>query len=210
MSKRFLVKSVSERHASFDTSLVELSSMTQTNSSKVKFKPNQPHYVLLDWNNRQSLLNFLQTIHHNQHLSNMPIEQLRQLITNHDQIHLFNSIIDLILTITKQQHRLSLCDIYIDPVYYSTIPDTVPFSQSYLMADNINLNRTLHNIQQIARHLGAKIDQSTKPFSFEKVSIKQRKSILNEQMRLITSKLPNHTFRHTSIHTTTISSIKYV
>jgi len=131
----------------------------------------------------------------------MTIEQLRKLITNNNHIHIFNSIIDLIFTMNKEQHHISLCHIYIDPFYYSTIQGTIPLSQSQLIADNINLNQALHSIQKIAVLLGIKIDQSFSENLSEKISTKQRKSILNRQLLFIASKMPYNTFGDTSIHT---------
>jgi hypothetical protein len=129
----------------------------------------------------------------------MTIKQLRELITNNNHIHIFNSIIDLILTMKKEEHYKSLCHIYIDPFYYSTIQGTIPLSQSQLIADNINLNRALHSIQRIAGLLGVKLDQSTNEFLHEKILTKQRKSILNQQLLFLASKIPYNTFHNTSI-----------
>jgi hypothetical protein len=131
----------------------------------------------------------------------MTIEQLHQLITSNDHIHIFNSIIDLILSMNKEQHQTFLCHIYIDPYYYSTIQGTIPLSQSQLIADNINLNRALNSIQKMVSLLGVKIDQSTNEFLHEKISTKQRKAILNQQLLFIVSKIPYNTFRNKSIHT---------
>ncbi len=129
----------------------------------------------------------------------MTIEQLRKLITNNNHIHIFNSIIDLILTMNKEQHHTSLCHIYIDPFYYSTIQGTISLSQSQLIADNINLNRSLYSIHKLAVLLGVKIDQSSNEILNEKISIKQRKSILNQQLLFIASKIPYNTFGDKSV-----------
>jgi len=155
-------------------------------------------YVLLDWNNRQSLMNFIRTTNSNENLSNMTIEQLRKLLTKNDHIHIFNSIIDLIISMNKEQRQAFFSHIYIDPSYYSTIQGIIPLSQSQFIADNINLNRTLHTIQQMAILLGIKIDPSIKQ---EKISTKQRQSILHEQTLFIASKIPYNRFRNLSVHT---------
>jgi hypothetical protein len=131
----------------------------------------------------------------------MSIEQLQQLITHHNHIHVFNSITDLILTMNKEQHRISLCHIYIDRLYYSNFPDNIPLSRSHLIADNINLNRMLYNIEKLAILLGVKIDQPINKFLPSRISTKQRKSILNQHLLFLASKLPSNTFRHTSVHT---------
>ena len=128
-----LLNSIHDRHVSFDTSLIDLSSTEKTNSQS-----HQTQYVLLDLNNRQSLLNFIRITQLTKNFSNLTIEQLQDLITNNKHIHIFNSIIDLTQTITKEQNHLSLCQIYIDPSYYSTISDSIPFSQSHLLAANTN------------------------------------------------------------------------
>jgi hypothetical protein len=119
----------------------------------------------------------------------MTIEQLRELITNNNHIHLFNSIIDLILCIKKEQTESFLCHIYIDPSY-------IPLSQSQLIADNINLNQAIYSIQKIASLLGVKISQSINEFLPE---TKQRNLILNQQSLFIASKIPYNTFYRTSI-----------
>ena len=156
--------------------------------------------MLLDWNNRQSLMNFIRTTKSTENLSTMTIEQLRELITNNDHIHIFNSMVDLILSMNKEQHQAVFCHIYIDPSYYSTIQGIIPLSQSHIIADNINFNRTLHSIQKMAMLLGVKIDQSLHEFLPEKPSRKQRQSILHQQTLFITSKIPYNTFRNTSVH----------
>jgi hypothetical protein len=193
MSKKSLINSMQERHVSFDQSLADLSSIERTSSQKVKSESNKQQYVLLDWNNRQSLLHFIQTTQLNQNPSNMSIEQLRQLITNNNHIYLFTSIIDLILTM----NQTSLCQIYIDPFYYSTIQGTTPFLQSQFIADNIDLNRALYSIQKMAILLGVKMNPSVN----KKISTKQRKTILNQQSLFIASKIPYNTCRDTSVHT---------
>lgn len=197
LSKTFLMNSIHDRHVSFDTNLIDLSSIERTNSQILKSKFTKHQYVLLDWNNRQSLLNFLnQTTKSTKNLSNMTVEQLHKQITNNNHIHIFNSIIDLTLTMNKEQHHTSLCHIYIDPYYYSTIQDTIPLSQSQLIADNTNINRALYSIEKLAVLLGVKIDQT---IIYEKITTKQRKSILNQQLLFLASKIPYNTFRNTSI-----------
>ena len=126
----------------------------------------------------------------------MSIEQLQQLITDHNHIHIFNSITDLIFTMNKEQHRISFCHIYIDRSYYS---NTIPLSQSHLIADNINLNQTLYNIEKLAILLGVKIDQQINKFLPSRLSTKERKSILNQHSLFLASKIPYNTFRHTSV-----------
>ena len=182
--------SIRERHVSFDNSLIDLSSIEQINPSKTKPKP---QYVLLDWHNRQSLLNFLRTTELiTKNLSNMSIEQLQQLITDQDHIRIFNSIIDLTLTMYKEQHQISFCNLYID----SNLS-----IQSHLIADNINLKQVLYSIEKLSILLGVKIDPHRNSFSFSRLSTKQRKSILNQHSLFLTSKIPSNTFRHTSAHT---------
>jgi hypothetical protein len=198
LKKKSHSNSIPERHVSFDSSLIDLSSIEQINPPKTTPKS---QYVLLDWDNRQSLLNFIQTIELTNNPSTMSIEQLQQLITRYNHIHIFNSITDLILTMNKEQHRISLCYLYIDRLYYSNLPYTIPFSQSHLIADNINLNQILYNIEKIAIQLGVKIDRHINNFSLSKLSTKQRKSILNQQSLFLASKIPYNTFRHTSAYT---------
>ena len=123
----------------------------------------------------------------------MSIEQLQQLITDQDHIHIFNSIIELILTMNKEQNPISFCHLYID--------SNLPFTQSLLIADNINLKQALYSIEKIAILLGVKIDQHRNYFSIARLSTKQRKSILNQHSLFLTSKIPSNTFRHTSAHT---------
>ena len=147
--------SIHKRHVNFDTSLNNLSSITKTKSDTTNHKK---QYVLLDWNNPKSLLHFLQTTTSHKNLSNMTIKQLQNLISNNNDIHIFNSINDLMLMMTKEQNKISLCDIYIDPYYYyySITENIIPFSQSYLIADNINLNQNLYCIEKISILLGLK------------------------------------------------------
>ncbi|CAF0732317.1 unnamed protein product [Rotaria sordida] len=172
-----------------DSSLINISSNERTNSIY-----NKKQYVLLDWNNRQSLMNFIRTTQLNKNLSNMTIEQLHELIIHHDHIHIFHSIIDLICSMNKKERQEFLCHIYIDPFYYSTIQDTIPLFQSKLIADNINLDHVLHSIKKLAFLLGIKFDQSINKILPEKLSIKQRQSILNQQSLFIASKIPYNTF----------------
>jgi hypothetical protein len=124
----------------------------------------------------------------------MTIEQLHEFIINNEDIHIFTSIIDLILSIDK--HQTFLCHIYIDPSYYS---NTIPFSHSELIADNVNLNQVIYSIQKIASLLGIKFDQNSSNEFLQET--KQRKSILNQQSLFIASKVPYNTFYNTSIHT---------
>ena len=127
----------------------------------------------------------------------MTIEQLQELIIKHDHIHIFHSIIDLVLSMHKEQHQTFLCHVYIDPSYYTTIPNTIPLSQSQLVADNMNLNQVLHSIERMAILLGIKFDQPTPRILLEKISAEKRKSILHQQSLYIASKIPSH---YTSIH----------
>lgn len=191
---------IHDRHVSFDRSLIDLTSIEQSNSQILKSKSVKHQYILLDWNNRQSLLKFLnQTIASTKNLSTMSIEQLNEFITNQNHIHCFKSIIDLILTLTKEQDYLSLCHIYIDPIYYSTIENTIPLSQSKLIADNINLKHALYSIKNLVMLLGIKIDQSSNEYLHEKLSKEQRKLILNQYLLYLASKIPNNTFSHTTL-----------
>ena len=187
LEKKSPSNSISVQHINFESSLIDLSSIEQSNSHK-------PHYVLLNWNDRQSLHNFLQTTQLTRNISNLPIEQLRQQISNTPHIHLFDSIIDLLLTMTKNQHRLSLCQIYIDPSYYSTIEGAHPFSYSTCIADNTDLHCTLNSIRKLAILLGLKIDPDANEFSSENLSTKQRKSILNQHSFYLASKMPSNIY----------------
>ncbi|CAF3476278.1 unnamed protein product [Rotaria sp. Silwood1] len=190
-SKSSSINFLREQHIQNDSSSINFSSNERTKSIH-----NKKQYVLLDWNNRQSLIDFIRTTKLNKNLSNMTIEQLHELIINHDHIHIFHSIIDLIVSMTKEERQKFLCHIYIDPSYYSTIQGTIPLFQSHLIADNINLDRVLHSIEKIAFLLGVKLDQSMNNILQEKLSIKQRQSILNQQSLFIASKIPFSTFVH--------------
>ncbi|CAF3071280.1 unnamed protein product [Rotaria sp. Silwood2] len=178
-----------EQHVNSDSSLINFSSIERTNSIH-----NKKQYVLLDWNNCQSLSNFIRTTKLNKNLSNMTIEQLHELIIKHDHIHIFQSIIDLILSMNREERQKFLCHIYIDPYYYSTIQGTIPLFQSQLIADNNNLDHVLHSIKKIATLLGVKLDQSINKILHEKLSTKQRQSILNQHSLFIASKIPYNTF----------------
>ena len=199
--KKSQSNSISGRHVNFETSSIDLSSIEQSTSNKPKLTSHPPHYVLLNWNDRQSLLKFLHTTQSLHNISHLTIEQLRQEITMNTHIHLFQSISDLLLTMSKEQQRISLCQIYIDPSYYSTREGTTSFSQSRLIADNYDLNRTLYSIRKISNLLGIKIDQHTNEFSFENRSTKQRKSILSQHSLFLASKIPSNIFRHSFVPT---------
>ena len=197
MSKKFSINSLHRQAAPIDSSLIDISSTEQTNSQTL----NSNQYVLLDWNNRQSLVNFIRTTEFNQNLSTMTNEQLHELITSHNYIHIFHSIINLILFINNEEREENFYRVYIDPSYYETIQGTIPFYQSHLIADNINLERVLRCTEKIAHLLGIKLDRSISKIFEEKLSTKQRKSILNQQSLFIASKIPYNTFHDTSVHT---------
>lgn len=188
--------SLSIRHVNFERSLIDLSSIEQSISHKANFLSHSPQYVLLNWNDRSSLLKFLHTTQSIRNISHLSIEQLRHQIITNTSIHLFQSITDLFLTLSKEQQRISLCQIYIDPSYYSTRYGTDPFSQSHLIADNYDLNRTLYSIRKISNLLGVNIDQHANDFSFENRSTKQRKSILSQHSLFLASKMPSNIFQH--------------
>ncbi|CAF3370687.1 unnamed protein product [Rotaria socialis] len=196
MSKRFSINSLHKQDVPIDSSLIDLSSIEQTNSQTV----NSNHYVLLDWNNRQSLMKFIRTTEFNQNLRTMTNEQLHELITSHNYIHIFHSIINLILSINNKEHEENFYRVYIDPSYYGTIQGTVPFCESHLIADNINLKRVLRCTEKIAHLLGIKLDRSIRKSFEENLSTKQRNSILNQQSLFIASKIPYNTFRNSSVH----------
>ncbi|UJR35978.1 hypothetical protein I4U23_028719 [Adineta vaga] len=200
ISKQYSKTSLHERHVNFDSDTIDFTSTDQMNTSQVNYVEEQ--YVLLKWNDQQSLLNFLRTTKHKKSLSSMTIEQLQKLIINNEHIHIFNSINTLILSLNKlhSQHK-TIYSIYIDPTCYSTIQGIIPWSQSYLIADNINLTRTTHSIQHISQSLGINIDQTINKFSQKSTSKKQWKSILNEQALLIASQIPYSTFHPTTSHT---------
>ncbi|CAF0995824.1 unnamed protein product [Adineta steineri] len=184
ISKLSSINSLHDRHVNFDSNSIDFSSSDEKKYEKLN--SNKQHYAILNWNNRQSLLNFLQTVKPNQKFSTMTIEQLHEFINNNDHIHIFNSINELIYFINKENRFQTLFhQIYIDS------------SQSQLIADNLNLDHTLYSIKKIARLLGVKIDE----LSQEKSLTKHRKSLLNHQISFIASKLPYNTFRTTSTHT---------
>ncbi|CAF1052664.1 unnamed protein product [Rotaria magnacalcarata] len=196
MSKRFSINSLHKQNVPIDSSLIDLSSIEQTNSQTI----NSNQYVLLDWNNRQSLMNFIRTTEFNQNLTAMTNEQLHELITSHNYIHIFHSIIDLILFINNEEHEENSYRVYIDPSYYGTIQGTIPFCESHLLADNINLKRVFRCTEKVAHLLGIKRDRSIRKIFEEKLSTKQRKSILNQQSLFIASKIPYNTFHNISVH----------
>ena len=68
----------------FDTNSISLSSTEKKSIQEIKSKHIEQFYAIIDWNNRQSLINFIRTIKMNINLSNMKIEQLQQLIINFD------------------------------------------------------------------------------------------------------------------------------
>lgn len=192
LEKKSLSNSISARAMS----LIDLTSIEQSKSSS-----HSPEYVLLNWNDRQSLLNYLQTTQHIRTISKLTLEQLHQQILTHSHIHLFDSIIDLLLTMTKDQHHISVCQIYIDPSCYSLDEITHPFSQSHCIADNGDLHSTLNSIQKLAILLGLKIELDVNEFSFENRSTKQRKSILNQHSLYLASKMPSNIIQHSSVPT---------
>ena len=181
-----------ERHVNFDSSAIDFTSIDRQNTSQTNHT--EDYYALLNWNNYPSLVNFLRITKITKSFSSMTLEQLQQLVTNNEHIYVFNSINTLLLSLNKRHTQPKMAYlIYIDPTYYSALQGSYPWSQSRLIADNIDLTRTLRSIQYVVRSLGVTIDE----FSPKDISPKQRKSILNQQTSLIASKLPYST-RHAS------------
>ncbi|CAF1595570.1 unnamed protein product [Adineta ricciae] len=190
LSKQSSNLSMGERHVNFDSSTIDLTSVDRKHTSQTN--RTEEYYVLLNWNNYSSLVNFLRTTKITKSFSSMTLEQLQQLVTNNEHIYVFNSINTLLLSLNKRHSQLKMAYlIYIDPTYYSALQGSSPWSQSRMIADNIDLTRTLHSIQYVVRSLGVTIDE----FLPKDISSKQRKSILNQQTSLIASKLPYST-RH--------------
>ena len=186
----------SHRNLILDISSTDCSSMSQ----KSKSLSRKTYYVLLDWTNPSSLRRCIQTtIDPSKSLTNQSLQQLQELITNNQHVEVCHSIIDLIL-----KSQFSLCQIYIDPSYYSSIENSIPFTQSSILADNTNLNKTLNNIKLIVNLLGVKLNNH-QPNNLP--TNKQREIILNEQIELIRSKVPYNIFRQASVQTQQTASI---
>lgn len=197
LSKRFSIHSSPKQDITTSSSLIDLSSIEQVKSQN----PRSKQYALIDWNNRQSLLNFIRWTELFKNPSSMTIEQLHDLISNHDYIHIFHSITDLVLFISKEKGQLVLANVYIDPHYYSSIQGAIPYFQSQLIADNVNLDRALRSFKKISYLLGIKSDPYLNKILEEKISMKQQKSILNQQSLVNSSKIPYNVLNKTSVHT---------
>ncbi|CAF0831395.1 unnamed protein product [Adineta ricciae] len=190
LSKQSSNLSMGERHVNFDSSAIDFTSIDHKHTSQTN--RTEEYYVLLNWNNYSSLINFFRTTKITKSFSSMTLEQLQQLVANNEHIHVFNSINTLLLSLNERQSQPKMTYlIYIDPTYYSALQGSSPWSQSRLIADNIDLTRSLSSIQYVVRSLGVTIDE----FLPKDISPKQRKSILNQQTSLIASKLPYST-RH--------------
>ena len=179
--------STRQRRTLLSSSVTKSSSMASSNTDRSKALE---RYVLLDWNNRQSLLEFLRTATSHRNLSDLTVTQLQELISDSRHLHLFDSIIDLML------HKASshLYQIYIDRSYHSTLPGMIPFTHSSVIADNLHLSQSIHATQILASRLTNNIDSSIDTFLSEQALTSKRTSIREQQSRFLASRLPKGAF----------------
>lgn len=140
-------------------------------------KSSNPQYVLLDWTNRRSLLDYLSTQYPKETLSSLSLKELQRRIEEIPSIHRFNSFAELF----RSQSSFQLGQIYIDRSFYSSIPSAIPLTQSSIIADTIHLPRAIEAIHLLARQLGVQIDPIT-------IDAHTRKSLLEQQSIYLSSR----------------------
>ena len=178
--------STRERRTLFNSTVTEHSSIARSHSNRSNALERD---VLLDWNDRQSLLTFLRTVTSHKNLANLTLSQLQELISNCGYLRRFDSVIDLML----RKSSTHLHQIYIDRSYHTTLPGMIPFTHLSIIADNLDLSQALHATQILASRLTEKIDSSIDAFLCDPPLQSKRVSLRQKQSLFLASQLPTGT-----------------